>query len=103
VVRLPHAAAGRAARQRDVLPAFPGLQEVSMTAGPRRVAVLGAGKMGEALLSGMLRAGKPARDLVVTVRSKERAELLRERYGVEVAGNAEAAKGADTLILAVKP
>src|SRR5690349_9238889 len=68
-----------------------------------RVAVLGAGKMGEALLSGMLRAGKKAPDLVVTVRSRERARLLTDRYGVEVTTNAEAAKAADTLILAVKP
>lgn len=68
-----------------------------------RVAVLGGGKMGEALLSGMLRAGKPAGDLLVTARRAERAALLRERYGVEAVSNAEAAKGADTLILTVKP
>lgn len=68
-----------------------------------RVAVLGGGKMGEALLSGMLRAGKPAGDLLVTARRAERAELLRERYGVEAVSNAEAAKSADTLILTVKP
>jgi pyrroline-5-carboxylate reductase len=67
------------------------------------VAVLGAGKMGEALLSGMLRAGKQAAELVVTVRGQERATLLRDRYGVEVVGNPEAAKSAETLILAVKP
>lgn len=69
----------------------------------RRVAVLGAGKMGEALLSGMLRAGKPVGDLLATVRSSERATLLHERYGVEMVGNATAARTADTLILAVKP
>ncbi len=68
-----------------------------------RVAVLGGGKMGEALLSGMLRAGKPAGDLLVTARRAQRAELLRERYGVEAVSNAEAAKSADTLILTVKP
>ena len=68
-----------------------------------RVAVLGAGKMGEALLSGMLRAGKPPSDLLLTARRAERGELLRERYGVASASNAEAAKGADTLILTVKP
>lgn len=68
-----------------------------------RVAVLGAGKMGEALLSGMLRAGKPPGDLVLTARRRDRAELLQHRYGVEAVGNIEAAKGADTLILTVKP
>jgi len=68
-----------------------------------RVAVLGTGKMGEALLSGMLRAGKPPGDLVLTARRRDRAELLQQRYGVEAVGNIEAAKGADTLILTVKP
>jgi pyrroline-5-carboxylate reductase len=69
----------------------------------QRVAVLGAGKMGEALLSGMLRAGKQASNVVVTVRNQDRARLLADRYGVEVVSNPEAAKAADTLILAVKP
>ena len=69
----------------------------------QRVAVVGAGKMGEALVSGMLRAGHPVGDLVATVHSSERAQLLRERYGIEVVPNTEAAKSADTLILAVKP
>jgi pyrroline-5-carboxylate reductase len=68
-----------------------------------RIAVLGTGKMGEALLSGMLRAGRCPEDLLFTVRRPERATLLRERYGVEAVSNAEAAKTADTLLLTVKP
>jgi pyrroline-5-carboxylate reductase len=68
----------------------------------QRVAVLGAGKMGEALLSGMLRSGTPATDLVATARRPERAEHLRARHGIEVVPTAEAA-GADTLIITVKP
>ena len=71
--------------------------------GAGRVAVLGTGKMGEALLSGLLRAGRPAGSLLVTARRPERSALLHERYGVEVVSTAEAAKGADTLILTVKP
>jgi pyrroline-5-carboxylate reductase len=68
-----------------------------------RVAVLGAGKMGEALLSGMLRAGRRPADLLFSVRRPERAGILRDRYGVESVSNAEAAKSADTLLLTVKP
>jgi pyrroline-5-carboxylate reductase len=68
-----------------------------------RIAVLGTGKMGEALLSGMLRAGRSPQDLLFTVRRPERATVLRERYGVEAVSNAEAAKTADTLLLTVKP
>ncbi|MEW9527669.1 pyrroline-5-carboxylate reductase [Microbispora sp. NPDC049125] len=67
------------------------------------IAILGTGKMGEALLSGLVRAGLRPEEVVATARRPERAEALRERYGVRVAGNAEAAKVADTLILAVKP
>ncbi|MBE3008668.1 pyrroline-5-carboxylate reductase [Microbispora sp. NEAU-D428] len=67
------------------------------------IAILGTGKMGEALLSGLVRAGLRPEEIVATARRPERAEALRERYGVRVASNAEAAKLADTLILAVKP
>ncbi|MGV9771512.1 pyrroline-5-carboxylate reductase [Streptosporangium sp. NPDC003464] len=67
------------------------------------IAILGTGKMGEALLSGLLRAGFKPGDVMATARRAERAAALRERYGVQVVSNAEAAKGADTIILAVKP
>jgi pyrroline-5-carboxylate reductase len=67
------------------------------------IAILGAGKMGEALLSGVLRAGRRPSELMVTVRREERGALLRERYGVSVVTNVEAAKTADASVLAVKP
>ena len=69
----------------------------------QKVAVLGTGKIGEALLSGMIRAGWAPEDLLVTARRPERAEELRARHGVTPVGNTEAAKTADTLILTVKP
>jgi len=68
-----------------------------------RIAVLGAGKMGEALLSGMLRAGRAREELIATERHPERAAMLRERYGVEIVSNVDAVKSAETLILTVKP
>ena len=68
-----------------------------------RIAVLGAGKMGEALVSGMLRAGKPVDEVLVTTRRAERAAELTERYGVAAMANGEAAKQAETLILTAKP
>jgi pyrroline-5-carboxylate reductase len=67
------------------------------------VAILGAGGMGEALLSGLLRAGRRAEDLLVTRRRAERGQELVERYGVELVSNAAAARKAETLIIAVKP
>ncbi|MDH4353090.1 MAG: pyrroline-5-carboxylate reductase [Actinomycetota bacterium] len=68
-----------------------------------RVAILGAGKMGEALLSGLIRAGGSPADLLVTSRGAERAEQLADRYGVEVVDNTAAVKAAQTVIVAVKP
>ena len=67
------------------------------------IAILGTGKMGEALLSGLLRAGRPPSAVVAAVRREDRAAELRERYGVQVADAVSAAKMADTLVLAVKP
>jgi pyrroline-5-carboxylate reductase len=67
------------------------------------IAILGTGKMGEALLSGLLRSGYPPSSVVAGVRRPERAAELRARYGVEVYDAIAAAKLADTLVLAPKP
>jgi len=67
------------------------------------VAVLGAGVMGETLVSGLLRAGRRPDELLLAERRPERAAELQERYGVEVVGNVDAATKADTLVLVVKP
>jgi pyrroline-5-carboxylate reductase len=67
------------------------------------VAVLGAGKMGEALLSGMLRAGRPASNLLFTERHEDRAQELTEKFGIEAVTSVQAAERADTLLVAVKP
>lgn len=74
-----------------------------MAGGGARVAILGGGKMGEALLSGLLRGGRSATDLMVTVRRRDRGAVLHERYGVDVVSNPEAAQRAHTLVVAVKP
>jgi pyrroline-5-carboxylate reductase len=67
------------------------------------LAILGAGKMGEALLSGLLRSGTPAADIVVSTRREERAKLLEERYGVGAVASSDAPARAETLLIAVKP
>ncbi|HNV15188.1 MAG TPA: NAD(P)-binding domain-containing protein, partial [Dermatophilaceae bacterium] len=43
-------------------------------------AIFGAGVMGETLLSGLLRSGRPAGDIVITEKRAEHAAMLRERY-----------------------
>lgn len=67
------------------------------------IAILGTGKMGEALMSGLLRAGFHPSDIMATARREDRAQALRDRYDVQVVSNIDAAKTADTLVLAVKP
>jgi len=67
------------------------------------IAILGAGKMGEALISGLLRAGRSPSGVQAAVRRADRADELRERYGIEVVAAAEAAKTAGTLVITVKP
>ncbi len=67
------------------------------------VAVLGAGKIGEALLSGLLQAGRAADDLLFTERYPARSEELTKRYGVRGVEVARAAEAADVLVVAVKP
>ena len=67
-----------------------------------RLAILGAGKIGESLLAGLLSAGWT--DVVVTARRDARAAELRERHGVEVTlSNTEAVAGAAIVVVAVKP
>ncbi len=68
-----------------------------------QVAILGAGVMGETLLSGLIRAGRSADSLLVGEKRAERAAELRERYGVEVVSNTEAASKASTVVVVVKP
>ncbi len=67
------------------------------------VAIIGAGVMGETLLSGLVRAGRSVGDLLVGEKRRERGVELEERYGVKVVDNVEAARTADTLVLVVKP
>jgi pyrroline-5-carboxylate reductase len=67
------------------------------------IAVIGAGKIGEVLLSGLLRSGWPAGRLIATARRPERAEELTTRYGIRVVENDVAVTEADVLAVAVKP
>jgi pyrroline-5-carboxylate reductase len=67
------------------------------------VAIIGAGVMGETLLSGLVRAGRPPAELLIGEKRPERARELEERYAVGVVSNLDATKRADTLALVVKP
>jgi pyrroline-5-carboxylate reductase len=69
----------------------------------RRLAILGAGVMGETLLSGLLRSGWTADQIVATDRRVERQVELVARYGIVMLENEQAVAEADTVILVVKP
>jgi len=68
------------------------------------VAILGGGKIGEALLSGLVRGGeRTIADVVVSEKHAERAIYLEQKYGVKTLDVAGAAAVANTLVIAVKP
>jgi pyrroline-5-carboxylate reductase len=70
-----------------------------------RIAILGCGKIGEALVAGLLSSGwrKPG-DIVVTGRRQERLDELTAAHGVSATlSNAEAVSGAGLVVIAVKP
>ncbi len=71
----------------------------------KRLAILGGGNMGEAILSGLLKSKKwkPSQIIVSDVRA-ENLSRLKEKYGIETAAqNVDAVKQADIILIAVKP
>ena len=67
-----------------------------------RIAIIGGGRIGEALLSGLVSSG--VGDIVVTSRTEVRVAALREKHGVEATtSNPEAIRGATLVVVAVKP
>ncbi len=68
-----------------------------------RIAILGAGVMGETVLSGLVRAGWSPERIVATDRRPERQVELSARYGIVMLENVEAVAGADTVVVVVKP
>ena len=71
----------------------------------RKVAFLGGGRMGEALVSGLIRSGgRSAGEIMVTSRREDRSRELGETYRIDsTLSNADAVAWADVLVLTVKP
>lgn len=70
-----------------------------------RVAVLGCGRMGGALVKGLIKSGSlnPSQ-IVVSDKDQQRTRILSEKLGVTAAdSNGEAVRGVDTVLIAVKP
>ena len=78
-------------------------QDRAMLSGMARIAIIGGGSIGEALLAGLLRAGRQVKDLVVAERDPARAKYLSEKYTVQVTTVAGAVDSATYVVVAVKP
>ena len=75
-----------------------------MLCGMARIAIIGGGSIGEALLSGLLRAGRQVKDLVVAERMPDRASYLADTYAVLVTSSVtDAVDNATFIVVAVKP
>ena len=68
-----------------------------------RIAVVGAGKIGESLLAGLLGSGHAPGELMFTEKYPERAQELSDRHGVAAVDIATAGATADVVVVAVKP
>lgn len=69
-----------------------------------KIVVIGGGKIGEALISGLVTSGLDPQSITVTGRRPERGAELRERYGVrDSTDNRQATEDADVVFLCVKP
>ncbi|MEJ7705387.1 MAG: pyrroline-5-carboxylate reductase [Geodermatophilaceae bacterium] len=67
------------------------------------LAIFGGGKIGEALVSGLLRGQRTIDSLVVSERHPERAAYLAETYGIRALSTVDAAAAVQVLLIAVKP
>lgn len=68
-----------------------------------RIAIIGGGKIGEALLAGLIASGTPTKNLVVAEHSPARAAEIADEYGVLVTDVSNAAESAQYVFLAIKP
>ncbi|CAN5271146.1 pyrroline-5-carboxylate reductase [soil metagenome] len=71
----------------------------------RKIAILGAGRIGEALISGLLSSEwRKPEEIAATSRRAERVADLHERHGVAATlSNHDAVVGASLIVIAVKP
>lgn len=69
-----------------------------------KIAILGAGNIGEAVIAGLVGSGVAPQAIVATNRSAERRQTLADTYGVGVErDNRAAVVDADVVVVCVKP
>src|SRR5450756_1751794 len=77
----------------------------AMSVDERRIAVIGTGKIGEALIKGLCASGwRQPSEIVATDVHSERLQAIKELCGVETSeSNRDAVKDAALIVIAVKP
>lgn len=68
-----------------------------------KIAIIGCGAMGEAILKGWLKEEIDKSQLLIVQRSDERSQYLRDTYGIEVVQEIALVKDADVVLIGVKP
>ncbi len=75
-----------------------------------KIAVIGAGSMGGAILSGLIAAGTAADSITASTATTQSAKVLSNKFGIKSfaldaspSANSDAAENADVLLIAVKP
>ena len=75
-----------------------------------KIAVIGAGSMGGAILSGLIAAGTAADSITASTATTQSAKALSDKFGIKSfaldaspSANSDASQGADVLLIAVKP
>jgi pyrroline-5-carboxylate reductase len=75
-----------------------------------KIAVIGAGSMGGAILSGLIAAGTAADSITASTATTQSAKALSDKFGIKsfaldasASANSDASQGADVLLIAVKP
>jgi len=71
----------------------------------KKIAVLGAGKLGEALITGLIEAGLVKKEqFIATAAHDERLQQLRNKLGIQTTlSNSEAVRKSQLVLLCVKP
>ena len=75
-----------------------------------KIAVIGAGSMGGAILSGLIAAGTAADSITASTATTQSAKALSDKFGIKSfaldaspSANSDATENADVLLIAVKP
>ena len=70
----------------------------------RTLAFIGAGNMSRSIIAGLIQAGYPAERIIAANPSRPKLDELASQFGIRITqDNAEAAREAEVIVLAVKP